>query len=191
MKKMTARRLAKGLRLSALVFSLLASSEWAMAFVSGYGYYGKSWYNGVTKVGGDDKTFGLHFDPLPLIPISFGLSLTTAALDKDDLGSGTQAELSSTQAEVMAWIPMVPFVTPYGKLGLLLSGEIEVKDANGNKTKSDFGGVDMAVGIKRSIFPMVKILLEGGKSSYTLKDDDFGDKSLRRDFFRLGVEVGI
>ena len=186
--------------LYASILFVLVPSQLAHAFISFYGFYGKSWYEsdfaGSSKVSAEDTSWALHFDPIPLVPVSFGLSYTLSNLNKKEFGqslnSVSAVSIKSTQVEVMAWLPMVPMITPYGKVGYMIGGDFAVKDSvTGLTAKSDVVGLEYALGIKRSLFPMAKFLIEAGQAKYSLEKNAYDGKDFDKPYVRFGLEIGI
>jgi hypothetical protein len=60
---------------------------------------------------------GAHLDPIPLVPVSFGLGLgyDQWKTNKDDTGL-TKLSSFSVMPEIKAWIPLGDFI-PYGRIG--------------------------------------------------------------------------
>jgi len=196
---------------------LLLHAGSALAFVDGEVLVGNRWYQLDTtpkeNVTSQEIMAAAHIDPIPFVPVSFGADVTLGTLKKGDLPySGiSQAKTFEAALDVMAWIPMVPVITPYVRVRLPVVGtwteEFTAPDINGNSVKyeatSKISGYDLHVGAKWSPIPLVRIMAEVGKGMETLKPDEYkvaGTKTsipdsksqdLGSSLFMVGVEVGI
>lgn len=197
---------------SAVAVMCMAASP-ALALFDAQVLVGKRWY----ELKGDGDASGIsaqeiglaaHIDPIPLVPIAFGASIAMLDFNEDDLegnASGTAA-IFEPSLEVMAWLPMVPVITPYARLKLpvMATYAFDGKDDGGVKStvKGSVSGYHLNAGIKWSPLPIVKVLLEVGMASEKLKYDEVkvdgvkvdgsvDDADLTSKAFLLGVEIGI
>ena len=158
-----------------------------------------------------DTVLGVHFDPIPLVPVSFGLSYGLQQWDKDDLGvkgitTATTAEGSKLSLEVKAWLPIPIGITPYAKIGvpILSTVNIEIKSENPTSTfKYEYSetGFDLAVGVRKSLVPLIGIFFELGMGSGSAKVEsaqrdgadliDVKDPEISYTTMMLGVHAGI
>ena len=192
---------------------------------SGYGYsifdlqlFGGQRSAGMKPTGGTSSTItgsemkaAAHLDPIPLVPIGFGLAATSLSFTKDNskltFDKITGSEVSF---EVMAWIPkMIISLEPYVKVGYVLTGAYDMTAKANNslgvpvKAKSLYkaSGYDLAAGVTYSPLPLIGFILEADKRMETLKSDkitvdgitvpkgaDIKNDSLS---FLLGLEVGL
>src|SRR5688500_2083486 len=161
--------------------ALLCHAGSALAIFDVQALVGKRWYKWETE----DDTHGLasqslgvaaHLDPIPLVPVSFGVAAFMHDIRAEDWPGGGVDEASVIEAglDVQAWLPMVPLVTPYVRLNYPLHSVIAAK----GKVESPTGDVDVAiagklkgfnlhVGAEFSIIPLVSVIVEAGKGMQT------------------------
>lgn len=200
-------------RLLACTAALIHGSA-AFAFFDVQVLAGKRWYeidsDPKGKVASQEIDLAAHIDPIPLVPVAFGASAAMGTLSKGDLGdSVTEAKTFEASLEVMAWLPMVPFITPYARLKYPVMGTWVVKD------KSDVSGASvdtvatakltgfhLNVGAKWSPLPVVGVLFEVGRGmqQYQLDEVKAGgvetvidDKKydLSSNTVMVGVQIGL
>ncbi len=194
----------------ALVLLLATYAGSAFAFFDVEVLAGKRWY----EAGSGDETgkfqatefdLAAHLDPIPLVPVSFGVIANVINPKKEDL-QATEAKGFQAGLDFQAWLPFVPVVTPYAHISLPLFGSwvLESKDAGvKTTTTSKVTGYRLAVGGKYDLLPVLKLLFEAGigmeKSEVTeqkvdgVKDTSVkGDKDdLKSNSIMLGVEMGL
>ncbi|MGE0173559.1 MAG: outer membrane beta-barrel protein [Oligoflexales bacterium] len=146
-----------------------------------------------------------HLDPIPLVPVAFGVS--AAQVDfKDDFEAGSSFKGTEIGVEVMAWVPLDLWnINPYGKLGYTVLGAYTMDtEDDGNDIKAVYtpNGLNFAIGLKWSPLPLVGFLLEFDNGSGELKEKETkvngekftGDKtdfdSSHTDIL-VGVQVGL
>lgn len=133
-----------------------------------------------TDATGDEFKLAAHLDPIPLVPIGFGLSF--AQVSYDDFGA--YEELSGTEIglEVQAWFPLDLFgLVPYAKVGYTVAGAYEAKLASGGifpdgtdpKAVFNASGLYLAAGIRWEFLLRMGLVLEIEKSTRELKFDKF------------------
>lgn len=194
---------------------LLMQAGSAMALVDAQVLVGRRWYDlkpdGGTKQGVASQEVGvaIHVDPIPLIPVAFGAGVVSGSPSKDDL-KVEQALVMQAFGEVMAWVPMVPFVTPYVRVRYPVQGVWSSKVKTTNATTgvigeyavtNDIAGPQISIGAKIPTLPMVKLLVEAGQGVETYKSKEIkfaGEKISSNDngdlaskSFVLGLEVGL
>ena len=103
-----------------------------------------------------------HLDPIPLVPIGFGLNLSTQTVEKD----GLEIQGVIVSPEIYAWFPFGSF-KPYAKIGVALGSKFKgdtMVPVGGVLTKAavtyDYTGSHIGVGLIYSLVPLVGILLE-------------------------------
>jgi hypothetical protein len=176
--------LTRSMRL-VLIASTLTSSQ-AFALIHGQALVGKRWAE-ITPDGGDktgaqatELAAAVHVDPIPLVPVSAGLSLAVQNWRPEDLGAKTAAG-SELGLEVQAWVPLVPFATPYAKLRWVMLGKMAVEGDSTDETTGlttkyaqeyDTSGVHVNVGAKFDLLPLVSMMVELGNS--------FGESTLEK-----------
>lgn len=197
----------------------LACSGSAFAFFDAEALVGRRWYEMESKdAAGKTVTHGVqsteidlaaHIDPIPLVPVAFGASLGLGTLRKEDLGSeAVSGSTFEASLEVMAWLSMVPVVTPYARLKYPVVGSTSQEfKSSGVKIEATgkLSGPHINAGVKWGPLPLVKVLLEAGMgmqtgettevkvggTKATLTSDDKKAQNTNSKCFLLGVEVGI
>ena len=162
--------------------------------------------DGSQDVSGSEVKIAAHIDPIPLIPIAFGVYMATA--DLGDAGSLKGLKGTEFGAEVMAWLPVgLAGFKPYVKIGYTpfgaYKGDYEV---SGQKLSTAWGasGSRIAGGIKYSPLPLIALLFEVEQASMKLDFDEIkdaagfspdllpnDDSELSSLGIFLGLEVGI
>lgn len=196
------------LRMAAFVmssFMLLLSAAPSYGFFDAQALVGKRTGDvGNVAVDGDELTLAAHLDPIPLVPIAFGLSLShvnfsgetdPAKLSFDDIVGQEYA------AEVMAWVPIGLFgFKPYGKLGYTIGGNYKFKgvlDAGSTASTDPASytytpsGTHLSIGLKWSPLPLIGILAEYKMSNQELKKSGRPTAKYETTSLLFGVEVGI
>ncbi len=195
--------------------SVLFCSGTSFALFDGEVLVGKRWYKFETDGGktnsvvSDEMYAAVHLDPIPVIPIGFGLGAIAGDLKKEDFyGEGVEeAKLVELDLEVKAWIPMVPVVTPFIKVKVPLSAKLAMKgkDAAG----ADYArlykltGMHLNVGVLYPVIPLIKIVFEVGKSTQKRELEENKVASIKQslagvkkentnsDNLLLGVQIGF
>lgn len=207
----------KFLTRSALVLLLASYAGSAFALFDVQVMAGKRWY--VTDEADEDggkfaaQEFDLaaHLDPIPVVPVAFGVSFQVINPRTEDLhvdaAKGFQGGL-----DFMGWLPFVPVVTPYARLTLPLFGSWVVEnkgtDATTNTeyktvTTSKVNGYRLGVGAKYSLLPVLDLLFEANLGQEKNKvteakvdgekvDGADGDETtFKSNAIMLGVEMGL
>lgn len=161
--------------------------------------------------GGDSKTFSgtpmrvaVHLDPIPLVPVSFGLGVGIWTVDGESGSAFTKGgggnEIS---LEVKGWIPFVPIVTPYGRLGYVISSASNAVLEGDNSLKAKYlvGGTQLALGAEWSPLPLIGVIFEVVTSNLTFALDNYeiggqqvssdADAKVTGTDILVGVSVGI
>jgi len=204
--------LSKSSKLLAVsAISLYASS--AAAFFDAEVLAGKRWYElsstPKTNVASQEVSVAAHIDPIPLVPLAFGAKIDAGTLNKGDLSALDTIDTAAVfraGIDIMAWVPLVPMITPYARLTVPVSGSWIVKGkAEGaidvNST-AKISGFDLGVGVKYSPLPLVRLLLEYGRGMEKYQQDKvtvggvspaggLQSYDLNSNAFQLGVEIGI
>lgn len=155
---------------------LTASPAWAIFNVQVLGGQRSSELDGdgaTDTIKGSELRFAAHLDPIPLVPVGFGLSFAQTDFDKKDSAklTGTDIDL-----EVEAWLPIgIAGLLPFAKLAYTLAGEyetaVDVAGADSIKLKYKPSGVNLSVGVK------YEILLRLG----VMAQVEFGNRQLKFD----------
>lgn len=197
--------------------SVLFCSGTSFALFDGEVLVGKRWYkfentgdkaNGVAS---QEVYAAVHLDPIPLIPIGFGLGAIAGDLKGEDFGGQgiSEAKLLELDLEVKAWIPMVPVVTPYVKVKVPLSAKLAIKGKEAGATGAEYAevykitGTHLNAGILYPVIPLVKIVLEVGKSTQKRELEEYKVASIKANLvdvkkentnsenFLVGVQIGF
>lgn len=199
--------------LAALVLLLNATPAWAI--FDAQVFYGQR--NSTSKakgaasdtIKGNELKAAAHLSPIPLVPIGFGASVSTVTYEKDEPSykdfSGLEGSL-----EVTAWLPFVPVITPYAKLGYIVFGgyafesDLVTPGAATTEMKTTFKpkGTTAAVGLRWSPVPLVGLMLEYDMRQVTLEADEVkmnglkvsaagSDLDVKSNTVLFGVQIGI
>lgn len=197
----------KRLRNLCLLLQLFYGST-SFGLFDGQFLVGRSWYSTDDDGGTAHSTYGIagHVDPIPLLPISFGVMITSSDLLDREKTEGVDVDpIFNLGLDVMGWIPFVPVVTPYGRLTLLVHGKSGTK-ADGIEVEMDLSeGHLLSFGAKYPLLPLIEIFAEVGRGVTMLKltkctnngSDCLdllgggGKSALKQDRFVIGVQAGI
>ena len=178
---------------------------------------GKRWYeisgddfgDQETHVSSQEMVLAAHIDPIPAVPVAFGVSAAMATMDKEAWGPTTKTATGvEIGLDIMAWIPMVPIVTPFARLRyplmstMAIEGESTVASETVKSVMTlDVSGPQIGLGVKWSPLPVLKVLLEVQKGMQTIKIDEVklgdektsgdGSGDLASNAFLLGIEIGL
>ena len=194
------------------LFFVLFYSTTSFSLFDAQLFAGRSWYSSETdgnRNGAAHNVVGLagHVDPLPLIPVSFGLMLTkTDPLARDQVDGIDSDSIISIGIDVMGWLPFVPVITPYGRFTVLVYGKTGYKSKDPDtKVEFDAGeGHIFSLGIKYSILPLFDLFAELGKGitltkiteckigeNSCLNDNLDNKRAANHDRLLLGIQTGI
>ena len=199
------------MKIAFLTLSILLSSS-VFGLVDAQFVMGKRWYTTdfSGKEGGaqaTEITLAAHLDPIPLVPVSGGLSYSTWSYNEADF-SADSVNGYEVGLDFMAWLPMVPVITPYARFRLPVLGVLEVeKSFSIADVKKDLkllyttSGYHLGFGVKYPFLLVIDFLLEFNMSSQTLGFDKLADavegfdppkeNTFNSQAFLVGVEVGI
>ena len=207
------RNLIAGVTLATAAFA--ASSAYAL--VDAQLLVGKRWYevensttNKTSGVAGQEVTLAAHIDPIPLVPIAFGGSFSMIDLNKGDLpGNVSEAKVAEAAVEVMAWVPMVPVITPYVRFKYPVVSEMVQKykiNVAGTETEyavtSKLTGYHLNAGVRYAPLPLISFMAEVGMGMQQAKLDEYEVNGTKQSassdasdansqVFLLGVQVGL
>ncbi|MCX6126176.1 MAG: hypothetical protein NTV34_15700 [Proteobacteria bacterium] len=180
-----------GTILLVLVLFALSWSEPSAAFIDAQAELGTrsaTWAQDGTssKVSAQVLRASAHLDPIPLVPVSFGLGAYSETWKVNETDQGlTSLQSYSLTPEVLAWLPLGDF-RPFGRIGYSLlsaySGKasIQVGATKNTGTMALVGnGVHLAAGLEWNV-PMVPLLSIIGSVEYAservrLAKDKVGD----------------
>lgn len=196
------------------VMTLVSSPGWALVDASlEVGQRRAKWEQGSESSSPTSQVLraAFHLDPIPLVPVSFGLGLysETWSVNESDLGL-TSLKSFSAVPEIVAWFPIDDF-KPFGRLGYSIasgySGKMNIVTPSGTTSGTiTLAGVGLhaAAGLEYSI-PLVPLLSVLGSVEYAservrLAKDEVGSIDISGNYktitltstaFLLGVKVGL
>lgn len=159
---------------------------------------------------GTELKVAAHLDPIPLVPIGLGLSLSQITWDKSDELGFESMDAFEVGVEVQAWLPIdLGGFQFYGKLGYTAAGAY-VATFNDATTSQDYklaykpSGTYLAVGAKYLFLLRLGVMLEMESGNRKLTFDEVKDLPAGIDAalfkssadatntsFLLGVQAGI
>ncbi len=140
-----------------------------------------------------------HLDPIPLVPVSFGLGLYSETWKVNETDHGlTSLSSYSAVPEIQAWLPLGDF-KPFGRLGYSILSAYSGKASLGtdpNKVSGTLAlagaGVHAAAGVEWSVpaVPLLSILgsFEYADETLKLAKDKIGDVDVSASFKNLQVK---
>lgn len=137
---------------------------------------------------GMNTKVSLYADPIPLIPIGFGLSFSD--VNFGEAGAVSSLKGQEVSLDLMAWLPLPISLKPYVKLAYVLSGEYKL-ETSGVASTLDSKGSRIAIGAKYSLLPLLSILLEVEKSQVELEPDTGSNIEVDGLGFFVGASLGI
>lgn len=163
-----------------------------------------------TSLSGNEIRVGAYLDPIPLVPVAFGLSYDMVNYPDDATTmSFTSFAGSEINLEVKAWFP-IGDIKPFIKVGYTVvgayilesdvaQGPVTVKQKSTYKAK----GTPIGLGINYSLAPLIGLLLEYDINNHKLEVDKLtvggidtavtssSDLKAPGSSIMLGVQVGI
>jgi hypothetical protein len=171
------------------------------------------------KLSGSEIRLALHLDPIPLVPVAFGLSygmISSNAKANFTLATANDYKVTETTGyelalEIMVWSPIDLFnITPYLKAGYIPYGAYTFAgtyDLAGTSTDLDLlygsSGSLVSFGLKWAPLPLVGLLFEAqntiSKLSFDKLEEAAGSNlpvsspsaSMKSWSYMIGLEVGI
>ena len=161
------------------------------------------------KFSGTKFALAVDVDPIPLIPVAFGLTLGIPSAEEDKKSEGlltkTKTEGLNLGLSIKAWSPVSMFrMTPYIRLSYTVMGTQKLSaDSPLGKISLLYkmSGYHFNIGVAYSVIPLVSALLEFEYQDQELTPDEFeiagakqslGEKqTLTAMNILLGLKVGI
>jgi hypothetical protein len=157
---------------------------------------------------GTELKAAAHLDPIPLVPVGFGLSLSQINWDKSDDLNYKSMDGYEVGLEVQAWLPIeLAGFEVYGKLGYTMLGAYTgTFDYAGQEVKMLYkpSGAYIAAGVKYKFLMRLGVMLEVESGNRELSFDELKDLPAGLDAsglkidgdasntsFLLGVQAGI
>lgn len=163
-----------------------------------------------TDYSGSEIALAAHLDPIPLVPIGFGLTFNLPNATGKPTGASGDFTMTAYNLGVSlkAWSPVGIFgVKPYLKLGYIVLGVTTFKgpfDVLGTKVDIETiyknSGAQISAGLEYSLLPLISALFEVESQNTTLKVDElkglpegstFGDSKMSALNFLFGLSVGL
>lgn len=117
-------------------------------------------------------------DPIPLVPVAFGLGIQQPTLTGKIDGNEYDLKGVSFDLLVKAWSPVsLSGFTPYGKLALTIAGGFK-STWDGNELVYKNSGTSLALGVSYSVIPLVAVLFELGMPAQDMEVDSAKGKDV-------------
>lgn len=198
--------------LGALVLSAFAvTSSRAFALISAQAEVGRRSAefgeldgDGKTKATGTELQVTAQLDPIPLVPVGFGLLLATTSLTLSD---SVIDKMSGTFVvpHVSAWVPNPTDFKPFVRLGYAVYGALAGSGKSGTTEVSEafsLTGPLLGLGVKWSFLPLISAIAEYQIFNPKLKvtkaevggvsiKDNVEAPTLKTTAVLLGAEVGF
>lgn len=203
--------LYKKLLISWSLLILFLQGTHAFALIDAQAYVGRKWYqfevNGspTRGVGATVVEFAGHLDPIPLIPLAVGVFVSSISPSADDLRASSTS-FTQVGLDLHAWIPLIPVLTPYVRLKYPFVGDLKVNGqplGGGNTAETTYKltGAQVDVGAKFSFLPLIKILVQAGRSMDTIEISEYKVNGAKQtttasgkapaNSVLIGLEIGI
>jgi hypothetical protein len=130
---------------------------------------------------GQELKAAAHLDPIPLVPVGFGLSLSQISWDKSSKLGFKSMDGFEVGLEVEAWLPIeLGGLEIYGKLGYTMFGAYVAKfdsGVAGQEYKMAFkpSGTYIAAGVKYNFLLRLGVMLEVESGNRELEFDEIKD----------------
>jgi hypothetical protein len=142
---------------------------------------------------GTELKAAAHLDPIPLVPVGFGLSLSQINWDKSDELNFKSVDGFEVGLEVEAWLPIeLGGLEFYGKLGYTALGAYvgTYETGAGQDLKMAYkpSGTYIAVGAKYNFLMRLGVMLEVESGTRELKFDELKDVPAGLDTSALKID---
>ena len=204
------------LKTSLLIFMTIGITRTSYGLISAQAMLGTDSSKLKDLGGTSDATFSgtslgvaAFLDPIPLVPVGFGLGISMPSLSASIDGNDYDLTGLIVDLEVMAWTPISLFgITPFAKLGYIPFGAYTMKQkwAAGTETLDvtipiKSSGTHFAIGANYSLLPLISLLFQISLYNETLEYEEFEvagtkikvDDSVSKSTTNIlvGVEVGL
>lgn len=167
-----------------LLSTAVSTPAWALFDVQVLTGKRKTEFKGSTSSGeesGNELKLAAHLDPIPLVPIGFGLSL--AQVSYEDVAGFDEITGTEVGLEVQAWFPLELFgLVPYAKVGYTLTGAYDAKFSSSTlpgglqpRVLYQPSGLYLAAGLRWEFLLRLGVMLELEQSTRKLEFDKFED----------------
>ena len=186
------------MRIFLLIGALLFAAQTSYAVVDLQLGFRWSSYEGIAEVEdftSIDMVLGAHIAPLPLVPLSLGLTVGLGGYENDNVKKNKHHGGADVAVMVRGWLPMVPVVTPYGWLRYTLWGNWEY-GRDKDSQQGDLDGYQLGIGTKYDFFPLLHAFLELGYGNSTFgnskkKLKDFLGNKDKVDLTTISIALGV
>jgi len=156
---------------------------------------------------GSELRLAAHLDPIPLVPISFGLSFAQTTFDDINFDPALTVPVTGKidgtdiDLEIEAWLPLdIAGLLPFAKLAYTAAGDYKTSiDGSDTKIKYKPSGLNLSVGVKYEFLLRLGILAQVEFGNRSLKFDEsenaggatFQDVNQSSTSFLIGAQAGI
>lgn len=156
---------------------------------------------------GSELRFAAHLDPIPLVPIAFGVSFAQTTFEDVNFANNLTVPIkgkidgTDIDLEVEAWLPLdIAGLLPFAKLSYTVAGEYETSIDNTNiKGKYKPSGLNLSVGLKYEFLLRLGLLAQVEFGRRELKFDEsenalgltFNDINTNTTSILFGAQAGI
>lgn len=156
---------------------------------------------------GSELRFAAHLDPIPLVPVGFGLSFAQTTFDDINFAEGltvpVKGKIDGTDVdlEVEAWLPLdIAGLLPFAKISYTVAGQYETSiDNTDTKIKYKPSGASLSVGVKYEFLLRLGVLaqVEFGRRKLDFDKADnaggasFSDVDQNSTSYLIGAQAGI
>ena len=155
----------------------------------------------------DELQVGFHLDPIPLVPISFGLSIDIDNYSSPETHGFTVLHGISLQPEIQVWWPLGD-LKPYARVGYAIDALKGTATNTTTATPAEYDvilggtGVHVGLGVKYNVIPFLALLVEYNLGFEKVKTQtaDAGGVDLKDSYpafdfntnaFLIGVQLGL
>lgn len=182
-----------------LLATLLFTAQHSYAVVDLQLGFRWSSYKGTEEVKdftSNEMVLGAHLEPLPLIPLSLGLTVGLGSYGHDSVDKNKHHGNMEIAVMARGWLPMVPIVTPYGWLRYTLWGNWEYGERGDDTQHGDLAGYLLGIGTKYEFLPLLHAFLELGYGNSTFgqskkKFEQFLGNTDKVDLTTVNITLGI
>ncbi|MBC7661207.1 MAG: hypothetical protein H7249_16035 [Chitinophagaceae bacterium] len=157
---------------------------------------------------GSELRAAAHIDPIPLVPIAFGIAASQTTFDTDSSKLGiNKIDGTDIDLEIEAWLPLeLAGLVPYAKVGYTIAGTYDMEVAAGTtdvpKIHYKPTGASFHVGLKYEFLLRLGVMAEFETATRKLKYDKITDAGVFNNLnlndvdqnstsILIGVQAGI
>ncbi len=163
---------------------VVASPAWALFNVQALGGSRSAKFSqsgsASDTIKGDELRLAAHLDPIPLVPVAFGLALSQTTFDSSQKMGSSKFDGLDVDLEVEAWLPLqLAGLVPYAKLSYTVAGayKLELNPTGGYNPKVLYkpSGLALHVGVKYEFLLRLGVMAEFEMGTRTLAFDKVED----------------